>query len=41
MYYEENRKKEYDSIDMDLFIPKSVSTKDLVEKTKQNLTDKE
>lgn len=40
-YYEENRKKEYNSIDKDLFIPKPVSTKDLVKRLNKILADKE
>jgi DNA-binding response OmpR family regulator len=41
MYYEENRKKEYDSIDKDLFIRKPVSTKELVERLNKIIADKE
>ena len=40
-YYKENRTKEYDSIDRDLFIPKPIPTKELVEKLNKSLTDKE
>lgn len=41
MYYKEYRKKEYDSIDKNLFIPKPISTKELVKKLNEILTDKE
>ena len=40
-YYKENRTKVYDSIDRDLFIPKPISTKELVKKLNEILTDKE
>jgi DNA-binding response OmpR family regulator len=41
MYYEGNRKKEYDSIDKDLFIRKPVSTKELVKRLNKIISDKE